>query len=78
MMVLAPTRELALQTKEVVENIGLFKSACLYGGSSRYEQVQYVKRNRPPIVVGTPGRMNDLIEGSVIEVDQVDYFGKLH
>lgn len=75
-MVLAPTRELALQTKEVVDNFGLYKTICLYGGTSRIEQINYVRRNRPPIIVGTPGRVNDLMESSVFEVDQVKYLGK--
>ena len=76
MLVLAPTRELAIQTKEVVDNFDLFKVVCLYGGESRYQQVQYCKRYRPPIVVGTPGRINDLIDSSIIDVDQVKYLGK--
>lgn len=75
-MVLAPTRELALQTKEVVDNFGLYKAVCCYGGSSRFEQVNFIKRFRPPIIVGTPGRINDLMESNVFETDLVKYLGK--
>lgn len=75
-MVLAPTRELALQTKEVVDNFALYKAVCCYGGSSRYEQVNFIKRFRPPIIIGTPGRINDLMESNVFETDLVKYLGK--
>lgn len=75
-MILAPTRELALQTKEVVDNFGLYKAVCCYGGSSRFEQVNYIKRFRPPIIVGTPGRINDMLDSVVFETDLIKYLGK--
>ena len=75
-LILAPTRELALQTKEVFDQFALFTAACIYGGQSRYEQVQFCRKQRPEIVVGTPGRINDLLDSSIIEVDEVLYLGK--
>lgn len=75
-MILAPTRELALQTKEVVDNLDLYKAVCCYGGSSRFDQVNFIKRNRPPIIVGTPGRISDLMESNVFETDLIKYLGK--
>lgn len=75
-LILAPTRELALQTKEVVDNFDLYKAVCCYGGSSRFEQVNFIKRSRPPIIVGTPGRINDMMESISIDTDLIKYLGK--
>ena len=47
-------------------------SACVYGGGNRSEQVQQV-RTGVDIVVATPGRLNDLIEANILNLDECSY-----
>ncbi|KAK0562036.1 RNA-dependent ATPase [Tilletia horrida] len=69
MLVVAPTRELAIQTHE---NLALLAtplgigSICLFGGVSKHDQISALQSSSPPIriVVGTPGRILDLARGS--------------
>lgn len=62
-LILAPTRELALQISEEFEhfakNLPLGVSLCI-GGMSLNTQIQQLKKN-PHFVIGTPGRIKDLI-----------------
>lgn len=60
-LVLAPTRELALQIHEAflgITRVFGMKTACLIGGVPLYGQVQAL-RNNPSIVIATPGRLLD-------------------
>jgi len=60
-LVLAPTRELAIQIDEVFQEIARsfgMKTACLIGGAPMPPQVQALRRN-PRIVIATPGRLID-------------------
>lgn len=60
-LVLAPTRELAIQIDEAFQGIAHsfgMKTACLIGGASMHDQVQALRRN-PRVVVATPGRLLD-------------------
>jgi len=74
-LVLAPTRELALQINEELRCLCEFKkgvrTACLYGGSSIQKQVQTLKK-RPQIVVATPGRLMDHMKRRTITLDKVE------
>jgi ATP-dependent RNA helicase DBP3 len=67
-LVLAPTRELAMQTAEVAEKSGALcnvYSACIYGGAPKGPQYAALKKGAQ-IVVATPGRLKDLMmEGAV-------------
>ncbi len=63
-LVLAPTRELALQIDEVFKVLAHafgMKTACLIGGASMHEQLRALRRN-PRIIVATPGRLLDHLE----------------
>nr|CAD7411683.1 unnamed protein product [Timema cristinae] len=62
-LVLAPTRELALQIEKEVKkyNYRDIKSVCIYGGGSRRDQVNIVKQG-VEIIIATPGRLNDLVQ----------------
>lgn len=75
-MVISPTRELAIQTNEVFESIGLFKSLCVYGGASRMMQYNDLRSKRPQVIVGTPGRINDFLEASAIHLSKCTYLGR--
>ena len=67
-LVLAPTRELAMQTAEVAEKSGTLcsiYSACIYGGAPKGPQYAALRKGAQ-IVVATPGRLKDLMmEGAV-------------
>ncbi len=63
-LVLAPTRELAIQVSKAIDEYGKYinyRSMAIYGGQSYSEQFRNL-RNGLDIVVGTPGRLIDLIE----------------
>jgi ATP-dependent RNA helicase RhlE len=60
-LVLAPTRELAVQIDEAFQGIAHsfgIKTACLIGGAPMFGQIQALRRN-PRIVIATPGRFLD-------------------
>lgn len=64
-LVLTPTRELAKQVIDVIHQLlgakSLIKTAFVIGGESMGKQVQQL-RQRPRIIVATPGRLNDHLE----------------
>lgn len=64
-ILLAPTRELAMQTKTVVDAIGQFinglTTQLLVGGTSIDEANHLLKTNTPHIIIGCPGRIFDML-----------------
>eukprot|EP00435_Cladocopium_sp_Y103_P034588 s194_g8.t5 len=63
-LVLAPTRELAVQIESEAKRFGEtagMRAACLYGGAPKGPQLAEL-RQRPQLLVATPGRLNDLLE----------------
>ena len=64
-LILAPTHELADQILNVVENISRYQKdinpLLLVGGTSVDKNKKFLNTKKPKIVVGTPGRVNDLI-----------------
>ena len=74
-LILAPTRELALQIEESLHKLGGQKSrvVAILGGVSRFMQVQRM-RGGADIVVGTPGRICDLMATGELKLDQVSHF----
>jgi ATP-dependent RNA helicase DeaD len=73
-LILCPTRELAVQVSEEVHKLALFKrgirSMPIYGGQSYDRQFQGL-RHGPQIVIGTPGRLMDHMRRSTLRLDQV-------
>jgi ATP-dependent RNA helicase DeaD len=73
-IVLAPTRELALQSAKAMEdfsaNLPGISVIAVYGGASYGPQIKALKSGAQ-IVVGTPGRIIDLIEKGHLQLDQV-------
>lgn len=58
-LILAPTRELAIQVKDHIQNIAVFtdiKVAAVVGGMSPQKQHRLLKQ-KPDIIVATPGRL---------------------
>lgn len=75
-LVLAPTRELAIQIGERFTTYGKhlhLRQALVYGGVNQTSQVRALKRGAH-IVVATPGRLLDLMNQRYIELDQLDVF----
>lgn len=75
-LILAPTRELANQVSdEIYSLIGDKKLRVLpvYGGSSIDHQIKNIKRG-VDIVVGTPGRIIDLLERKVLVLKNLEFF----
>ncbi|HEY8890642.1 MAG TPA: DEAD/DEAH box helicase [Clostridium sp.] len=74
-LVLTPTRELAIQVKEDIFNIGRFKRlkvAAIYGQSPFYDQKKELKQ-KTHVVVGTPGRIIDHIGKDTIDLSNIKY-----
>ncbi|MGH1026285.1 ATP-dependent RNA helicase DbpA, partial [Bacillus paranthracis] len=74
-LVLTPTRELAVQVKEDITNIGRFKrikAAAIYGKSPFARQKLELKQ-KTHIVVGTPGRVLDHIEKGTLSLERLKY-----
>ena len=72
-LVIAPTRELAIQVSEELYKIGYDKRVKLlsvYGGQEIGRQIRALK-NRPQIIVGTPGRIIDHINRRTLKLDNV-------
>lgn len=72
-LVLAPTRELAQQIQAVTRDFKLFRSVCLFGGASRNVQMNALRETNAPIVIATPGRLNDFIENGFINLMNINY-----
>jgi ATP-dependent RNA helicase RhlE len=71
-LILAPTRELAVQIGEALKTYGKpygFKLAVILGGVSQHAQIHATK-NGVDILVSTPGRLLDLVKQKAIRLDQ--------
>ena len=74
-LILAPTRELAIQIDASFRTYGAgtgLKCTCIYGGVSQQMQVSKLKRG-VEIIVATPGRLLDLIQQRIINLDKIQY-----
>ncbi|XP_022815558.1 probable ATP-dependent RNA helicase DDX43 [Spodoptera litura] len=73
-LILAPTRELAIQIDKEVSKYQYkgIKSVCLYGGGDRKEQIKVVAKG-VDIVIATPGRLNDLVLARHLNVINFSY-----
>ena len=73
-LVLAPTRELALQVAEAMEgfaeNLPNLRVVAVYGGTGYGEQIREFKRGAQ-VVVGTPGRVMDHIEKGYLKLNNL-------
>ncbi|MBR2928215.1 MAG: DEAD/DEAH box helicase [Oscillospiraceae bacterium] len=73
-VIMAPTRELAIQITAELREAALFKQGirivCVYGGDPINKQIDALKK-RPQIVVATPGRLSDHMKRRTIRVDTV-------
>lgn len=73
-VVVSPTRELAMQIYETMEKFSKaakLTAVCIYGGVPKDEQRQKLKR--ADIIVATPGRLQDLIDEGCADLSKVSY-----
>jgi superfamily II DNA/RNA helicase len=73
-LVIAPTRELAVQVEESIKKLGQplgLRTAVLIGGESLDRQLFHL-RKKPHIVVATPGRLIDHLKRHTFKLDQVN------
>lgn len=75
-VILSPTRELALQIATNINDFAKYcegvKSLAVYGGANIEEQIRKIKKG-VQIVVGTPGRMVDLINRRVLKLGNIQW-----
>ncbi len=75
-LVLCPTRELCLQIAKDIKNYTKYlpniKTTAVYGGSSIMEQIRSLKE-KPQIIVGTPGRVIDLIGRKALDFSEIQW-----
>lgn len=72
-IVLAPTRELAIQVSEEINRLAKYKNINalpVYGGEDIMKQIRGLKK-RPQIVVATPGRFMDHMRRKTIKLDSI-------
>ncbi|AZA53703.1 DEAD/DEAH box helicase [Chryseobacterium sp. G0201] len=75
-LVLCPTRELCLQISKDIKNYSKYmkdiKTTAVYGGSSIMDQIRSLK-DKPQIIVGTPGRVIDLINRKALDFSAIHW-----
>ncbi|KAJ1927191.1 RNA-dependent ATPase [Tieghemiomyces parasiticus] len=76
MLVLAPTRELAIQIEEqcvkACQGVTI-NAACVYGGVSRGAQIGALRQAAPLLLIATPGRLQDLVEDGQVDLSNVSF-----
>lgn len=77
-IILGHTRELAYQIAHEFERFSKYmsnvRSAVIYGGVPVRQHKELLASNPPHIVVGTPGRIKDLVDQKILKVDKVSFF----
>lgn len=75
-LIIVPTRELALQVTEELKALGKFKRLfvlSIYGGKPIDKQVSFLKKGLCHILVGTPGRLKDLLQRKHLKLERIKY-----
>ncbi|RUM32322.1 MAG: ATP-dependent helicase [Aquifex sp.] len=76
-LILAPTRELALQIRDNFRDYSRYlkvKVFAFYGGTKIYGDLKVLRNTKVNVVIGTPGRIKDLIERGALKTNDVKYF----
>ena len=75
-LILSPTHELVKQTTMVIEGIGSFmeglKVKSLVGGTSIRDDAQYLRDSGPQVIVGSVGRVLDMIQKKLLKTDELE------
>ncbi|MFQ9921908.1 MAG: DEAD/DEAH box helicase [Beduini sp.] len=75
-LILAPTRELAIQINETFQSLNPYvnlKSAAIFGGVRQGQQVTAIERGID-VLIATPGRLWDLYEQGLLDLNHIEYF----
>ncbi len=73
-LVVVPGRELALQSDRVLKSMGSgLRSQSCYGGRAAMDEHRVLRQNRPQLVFGTPGRLNDHLDKGNISATHIKY-----
>ena len=73
-VVLVPGRELALQSANVLKDLGSgLRSMALYGGRPTMEEHRVLRDVKPQIVFATPGRLNDHLDKANINAETIKW-----
>ncbi|CAL1697294.1 unnamed protein product [Somion occarium] len=86
-LILAPTRELAIQTHDTLDGLGEsfgIRSVALFGGVDKAGQIQLLRNDKKKggknpkglttrVIVGTPGRILDLVNDGICDLSEVHY-----
>ena len=75
-IILSPTRELAVQIKSVIDNIGSYmknlRTKLLVGGTNVQTDIENINNNTPQIVIACPGRLHDLLKNNHIDSKNIE------
>src|SRR6202012_1364641 len=74
-IILVPTRELCMQVETEVKRLAQFtplRTVAVFGGQKITAQMKFLKHN-PEIVIGTPGRVIDLLDRRIIDFGNVRF-----
>ena len=67
-LILAPTRELALQVQGECDKLVKGQCVLLVGGLANQKQERVLRTKRPPIIIATPGRLWEMVRTSTKNV----------
>ena len=71
-LILVPSRELALQIESVFKSMNTpWKTCCCYGGHPMAEEKKSIAGNHPAIIIGTPGRLTDHLGKGTFNPDTI-------
>jgi ATP-dependent RNA helicase DBP3 len=76
MLVLAPTRELAMQSDVVLQEFGTvagLRSLVVYGGVPKWTQAAELKKGDVDCIVATPGRLKDMINDGNCDLSEIQH-----
>src|SRR5215217_7937057 len=74
-IILVPTRELCVQVDTEIKRLGQYtpiRTVAVYGGQRIAAQMKFLKHH-PEIIIGTPGRVIDLLDRRIIHFDNVRF-----
>ena len=75
-LVLAPTRELVIQLRDHMRDMARFLDVSIfafYGGKPVARDLHILSTRTPKVIIGTPGRIKDLINRGVLKLERVRY-----
>lgn len=73
-LVVVPGRELAWQSDHVLKSMGSgLRSQSCYGGRAAMDEHRLLRKNRPQLVFGTPGRLNDHLSKGNINAENIRF-----